>query len=175
MLEEMDLQLKLIRENLKVASDRQKSYADLKRSAREFAEGEMVFLRVKPKRSSLRLGKYKKLAFRYCGPYQIIKRIGEQAYKLALPLHLKIHNVFHVSLLKKYVPDPRHVLEDDHVNFVSQEEVIAEPDVILQTREKQLRSRTLREVLVQWKGYPAEEASWEDWDLLKEKFPFLSS
>ena len=175
MLEDMDLQLKIIRGNLKAASDRQKSYADLKRSVREFAAGEMVFLRVKPKRSSLRLGKYKKLAFRYCGPYQIIKRIGEQAYELALSPHLKIHNVFHVSLLKKYVSDPQHVLEDDHVNFVSQDEVIAEPDVILQSREKSLRNRTLREVLVQWKGYPADEASWEDWDLLVKKFPFLSS
>ena len=77
--------------------------------------------------------------------------------------------------MKKYVPDPRHVLEDDNVNFVSQEEVIAEPDVILQTREKQLQSRTLRKVLVQWKGYPADEASWEDWDLLVLKFLFLSS
>ena len=67
------------------------------------------------------------------------------------------------------------MLEDDHVNFVSQDEVIAEPDVILQSREKSLRNRTLREVLVQWKGYPADEASWEDWDLLVEKFPFLSS
>ena len=84
MLEDMDLHLKLIRENLKVASDRQKSYANLKRSAREFVAREMVFLRVKPKRSLLRLGKYKKLAFRYCGPYQIIKRIGKQAYELAL-------------------------------------------------------------------------------------------
>ena len=131
-----------------MANDRQKSYTDLKRLVREFAAGEMVFLRVKPKRSSLRLGKYKKLAFKYCGPYQIVKRIGDQAYELALPPHLKIHNVFHVNLLKKYVPDPRHVLEDDNVNFVPQEEVIMEPDVILQNREKQLRSRTLRKVLV---------------------------
>ena len=69
MLKDMDLQLQIIKENLKVASDRQKSYADLKRSIREFEVGEMVFLRVKPKRSSLRLGKYRKLAFRYCGPY----------------------------------------------------------------------------------------------------------
>ena len=73
MLEDMDLQLKIIRGNLKAASDRQKSYADLKRSVREFAAGEMVFLRVNPKRSSLRLGKYKNLAFRYCG-YQENRR-----------------------------------------------------------------------------------------------------
>ena len=105
----------------------------------------------------------------------VIKRIGEQAYELALSPHLKIHNVFHVSLLKKYVSDPQHVLEDDHVNFVSKDEVIAEPDVILQSPKKSLRNRTLREVLVQWKGYRADEALWEDWDLLVKKFSFLSS
>ena len=96
-LEEMDRQLQLIR---KRASDRQKSYANLRRSVQDFKAGDKVFLRVKPKRSSLKLGKYKKLAYRYCGPYEIVKRIGEQSYKLALPPHLHIHDVFHVSLLK---------------------------------------------------------------------------
>ena len=76
-LEEMDQQLHLIRENLKRASDRQKSYADLHRSPRSFKPGDKVFLRVKPKRSSLKLGKYKKLAYRYCGPFEVLRRIGE--------------------------------------------------------------------------------------------------
>lgn len=149
MLKDMDLQLKLIKENLKVARDQQKSYADLKRSVKAFQVGEMVFLRVKPKRSSLKLGKIRKLAFRYCGPYQVTKRIGEQAYELLLPPHLRIHNVFHVSLLKKYFPDQQHVLGDDEVTFVSQDEILAEPEGILQSREKQLRTRTLRKVLVE--------------------------
>ena len=78
-----------------------------------------MFLRVKPKRTSLRLGKYRKLAFRYCGPYQISRRIGAQAYELQLPLHLKICNVFQVSLLKRYVSNPQHVLQDDSITFVS--------------------------------------------------------
>ena len=72
-----------------------------------------MFLRVKPKRSSLQLGKYKKLVYRYCGPYEILKRIGEQSYELALPPHLHVHNVFHVSLLKTYVANPDHVLNLD--------------------------------------------------------------
>ena len=102
-LEEMDQQVQVSRQALKKASDRQKSYADLHRSSRVFKAGEKVFLRVKPNRSSLKLGKYRKLAYRYHGPYEILQRIGEQSYELALPPHLHVHNVFHVSLLKNYV------------------------------------------------------------------------
>lgn len=170
-LQEMDQQLDIIKQNLKRAKDRQKSYADQHRSIREFQEKEMVFLRVKPKRSSLKLGKFKKLSFRYCGPYEIIKKVGDQAYELNLPLHLGIHRVFHVSLLKKYHPDPSHVLKDDEVILVSQEEFQTEPEAILEEREKRLRNRILREVLVQWKGYPPEEASWEDFKVVSNHFP----
>ena len=131
----------------------------------------MVFLRVKPKRSSLKLEKFKKLSFRYCGPYEILKRVGDQAYELNLPLHLGIHRVFHVSLLKKYHLDPSHVLKDDGFILVSQEEFQTEPEAILEAREKRLRNRILREVLVQWKGYPPEEASWEDFKVVSNHFP----
>ena len=67
----------------------------------------MVFLRIKPKRSSLSLGKYKKLRARYYGPYQITQKINDQAYRLDLPNHLKVHNVFHVSLLKAIYTRPK--------------------------------------------------------------------
>ena len=119
-LEEMDQQLCLIRENLKRASDRQESYANLHRSPRSFKPGDKVFLRVKPKCSSLKLGKYKKLAYRYCGPFEVLKRIGEQSYELDLPPRLHVHSVFHVSLLKKYVPDPLHILNDEDTVLVNQ-------------------------------------------------------
>ena len=76
-LEEMDRQMQVIRQSLKRASDRQKSYADLHRSSRTFQNGYKVFLRVKPKRSSLKLGKCRKLAFRYCGPFEVLQRMGE--------------------------------------------------------------------------------------------------
>ena len=99
-LEEMDCQLQIIRENLKKANDRQKSYANLRSLVQEFKEGDQVFIQVKPKRRSLRLGKHKKLAYRYCGPFKVTKRIGEQAYKLKLSPHLHLHNVFHINLLK---------------------------------------------------------------------------
>ena len=66
-------------------------------------------------RSTLSLGKYKKLSPRYCGPYKVIKKIREEAYKLKLPTHLKVHDVFHVNLLKPYILDPTHVLDDEQI------------------------------------------------------------
>ena len=96
----MENQVKAIRKDIQVAQDHQKHYADTKRSERKCTEGDKVFLRVHPKRSSLSLGKYKKLSPRYCGPYEVTKCIGTQAYKLKLPAHLKVHEVIHVSLLK---------------------------------------------------------------------------
>jgi hypothetical protein len=70
-----------------------------------------VFLKVKEKRSSLRLGSYPKLAARYCGSFEILEKMGPIAYMLALPKSMHIHNVFHVSLLKKYVHDANDVID----------------------------------------------------------------
>ena len=121
-LEEMNRQMQDIRQSLKRASDRQKNYADLLRSSHTFQIGDKVFLRVKTKRSSLKMGKCRKLSFRYCGPFEILRRMGEQSYKLALPPHFHVHDVFHVSLLKKYVPNLGHMLDLDDNVLVNQEE-----------------------------------------------------
>ena len=81
--------------------------------------------------------------------------------------------LFHVSLLKKYVPNPGHILDLDDNVIVNQEEFRMEPEQILKVREKQLRNRVLRDVLVQWKGYTVEDASREDWNKLVAQFPYL--
>ena len=91
---------------------------------------------------------YKKLAYRYCGPFEILQRIGEQFYKLALPSHLHVRNVFHVNLLKQYIPNPDHILSPDDSILVTQEEFKMELEQFLKVRKKQLRNRTIREVLV---------------------------
>jgi hypothetical protein len=70
-----------------------------------------VFLKVNIKRSSLRLGSCPKLATKYCGHFEILEKIGSFAYMLALPTFVRVHNVFHVSLLNKYVPNPNHVID----------------------------------------------------------------
>jgi len=83
----------------------------LKRTFREFEVGSHVYVKVKPRKSSLRLGNCVKLSPRYCGPFEVLARIGPVAYQLALPANIKVHNVFHVSLLKKYVHDATHVID----------------------------------------------------------------
>ena len=125
--------------------------------------------------SSLSLETYKKLSPRYCGPYTITNRINDQAYQLLLPPHLKVHNVFHVSLLKAYVPSPDHVLDDGQILMPSQGQLELEPEHILDTRERTLRNRNLVEHLVQWKHFSVEDATWEDQDKLYSDFPQLFS
>jgi len=78
---------------------------------REFKVGEHVFLKVKSKKSSLKLGIFSKLAARYCGTFDILERIVPIACMLSLPTSMCIHNLFHVSFLKKYVPGANHVID----------------------------------------------------------------
>jgi hypothetical protein len=73
--------------------------------------GDNVFLKVKANRSSLKLGSCAKLAARFCGPFEILERIGPVAYMIALSASMYVHNVFHVSLLNKYILDANHVID----------------------------------------------------------------
>ena len=105
-----------IREKMKASQSRQKSYHDKRRKDLEFQEGEHVFLRVSPITGVGRALKSKKLTPRFVGPYQISERIGNVAYRVALPPNLSnLHDVFHVSQLRKYVSDPSHVIQVDDV------------------------------------------------------------
>ena len=112
-LKETEKEVAKIRQNMKVAQDRQKIYADNHRVNREFIVGDHVYLRVRENKSSLKLGSCAKLSTRYCGPFKVLERIGPVVYRLALPPTTRAHNVFHVSLLKIYVHDPNHVINWD--------------------------------------------------------------
>ena len=98
-VKETEEKVRVIQQRFKVASDRQKSYADLKRKDVKYEVGDMVFLKVSPWRKILRFGKKGNPSPRFIGPYEILERIGPVAYRLALPSELvKLHNVFHVSI-----------------------------------------------------------------------------
>ena len=102
-IKDTEEKVQVIRIRLKVASDRQKSYADLKRKGIEYEVGDKVFLKVSPWRKVLRFGKKWKLSSRFISPYEVFERIGPVAYRLALPLELaKLHDVFQVSMLRTY-------------------------------------------------------------------------
>ena len=74
--------------------------------------GDHVFLKVLPKRGVIRFGKRGKLSPRYIGPFEVLERVGTVTYQLALPLSLSsVHEVFHVSMLQKYTPDPTHIVD----------------------------------------------------------------
>ncbi len=93
----------MIKDRLKTASDHQKSYIDLKRRDIEYVVGEKVFLKVSSWKRIMRFSRKGKLSPRFIGSYEVLERVGPLAYRLALPPELeKIHNVFHVSMLRRY-------------------------------------------------------------------------
>ena len=94
LLKDMEQEVVKIRQNMKVAQDRQKSYADKHRMNKEFSVRDRVYLRVKAKKSSLNLGSCAKMSPRYCGPFEVLERIGPAAYRLAFPASIRAHNVF---------------------------------------------------------------------------------
>jgi len=103
---------------MRATQSRQKSYTDKRRRPLEFEAGDHVFLRVTPMAGIGRAIKSRKLTPRFVEPYQILRRIGAAAYEIAMPLHLaNLHNVFHVSQLRKYIADPSHVLGSDDIQI----------------------------------------------------------
>jgi hypothetical protein len=172
-LQEMENIVRKVQQNLKEAQDRQKSYADQKRRNLEFQVGDHVYMKVKAQKLSLKLGNYANLAPRFCGPLEILTRIGPVAYQLALPTNLRIHNVFHVSLLKKYIHDPTHRIDWNLVQVEPKGEFQVEPLRILDWREITLRNRSITQVKVQWKHFSPEEATLDLEEDLRKSHPIL--
>ena len=168
--------IKVIRDRLKIAQDRQKSYADNHRRDLKFEVGDMVFLRISPWKGVLRFGKRGKLSPRYIRPYRIVERIGEVAYRLELPSDLdRIHDVFHVSMLRKYIPDPSHVLTEQPMEIQEKLTYEEEPVQILDRREQVLCNKTIPLVKVFWRSHTIEEATWEPEAQMRRHYPQLFS
>ena len=129
----------LIQKHLLMPQSRKKSYAYRQRRPLEFEVGDHVFLKVMPKRGVVRFGKRGKLAPRYIGPFEILKRVGTVAYRSALPSSLSdVHEVFHVSMLRKYTPDPTHVVDWGEITVDIDETFEKGPVCILDSRDQVL-------------------------------------
>ncbi|KAA3483847.1 DNA/RNA polymerases superfamily protein [Gossypium australe] len=162
LISETKEKVKVIRARLKEASDRQKSYADLKRKDIEFAVGDQVFLKVSPWKKIFRFGRKGKLSPRFIGPYRVLKRVGPVAYQLELPLELsQIHIVFHVSMLRRYRSDPSHIVPVEEVELRPDLSFEEEQEKILDRDVKVPRKKTVPLVKVLWRNHGAEEATWE--------------
>ncbi|XP_077249415.1 uncharacterized protein LOC143888918 [Tasmannia lanceolata] len=174
LVEETSEKVTLIRERLKAAQSRQKSYADQRRRELEFAEGDMVFVKISPFKAVMRFGRKGKLSPRYIGPYRISKRVGSRAHELELPPNLdRMHNVFHVSMLRLYHPDSSHVLEEDEVELQGDWPFLEGPVRILERKERVLRNKSIPLVRVLWRHHGVEEATWERESNIQKKFPEL--
>ena len=166
--------IKIIKSRLLTAQSRQKSYADRRRRPLEFGVGDHVFLKVSPRKGISRFGIRGKLAPRYIGPFEILERVGEVAYRLALPMQLAgVHNVFHVSMLRKYEPDASHVLNWQELDLQADASYDEVPREILDTKEQVLRGKTIRLVKVLWRHHGVEEATWELESAMKSRYPDL--
>ncbi|KAI4355569.1 hypothetical protein L6164_004329 [Bauhinia variegata] len=151
--------LALLKQNLMKAQERMKFMADKKRSEREFKVGDWVFLKLQPYRqSSINNRPFHKLSALYYGPYQVLERIGNVAYKLALPSDAKIHDVFHVSLLKKH--HGQKIPQSTLPPFSEEGDMPIVPIAILDRRMKKKKNQAITEVLIQWAHTTAEEATW---------------
>jgi hypothetical protein len=128
----------------------------------QFEVGDFVYLRVSPTRGVQRFGIKGKLAPRYVGPFEILEACGPVAYHLNLPPQLAaIHNIFHVSQLKKCIKIPTEVINFQTIKIESDLSYTEYPIKILDTKKRSTRRETVRMFKIQWNHHTEEEATWE--------------
>ncbi|XP_012065780.1 uncharacterized protein LOC105628906 [Jatropha curcas] len=166
--------VEVIKDRLKDAFDRQKYYANLKRRDIEYAVGDKVFLKVSPWKKALRFGRNGKLSLRFIGLYEIIEHVGPLALKLALPLDLDmIHNILHVSMLRRYWSDPSHVISAESISIEPDLTYEGKPIRIIAKEVKDFRYKRMSLVKVSWRNHKIEKATWESEDIMRQQHPQL--
>jgi hypothetical protein len=178
LVQEVEEKVSVIKENLRVAQMRQKSYHDKAKAPREFEVRNYVYLKVSPTKGVQHFGVKGKLAQRYTGPYEVTEKFGMVAYRIRLPNRLSaLHDVFHVSQLKKC----EQMLEAQIIEETNAE---IEPDLslaeylmrVLGRKERQTRRQRVKMYKIQWSHHTEEEATWETKQFLNTKYPdFLPS
>ncbi|GJY91493.1 reverse transcriptase domain-containing protein [Tanacetum coccineum] len=164
----------VIRDRLKAARDRQKSYADNRRKPLDFQVGDHVMLKVSPWKGVVQFGKKGKLAPRFVGPFEILERIGPVAYRLRLPKELSsVHDTFHVSNLKKCLADANLHMPFDEIKVDKTLRFVKEPLEIMDREVKTLKRSKIPIVKVRWNSERGSEFTWERKDHMKAKYPQL--
>ncbi|GKB83047.1 hypothetical protein Tco_0949942 [Tanacetum coccineum] len=159
---------------MQAARDRQKSYTDLKRKPMEFQVEDKVMLKVSPWNGVVRFGKRGKLNPRYVGPFKMLEKVGEVAYKLELPEELsRVHNTFHVSNLKKCHADEPLAVPLDGLHLDDKLHFVEEPLEIVGREVKRLKRSRIPLVKVRWNSKRGPEFTWEREDQFKKKYPHL--
>uniref|UniRef100_M1BG77 1-aminocyclopropane-1-carboxylate oxidase homolog n=1 Tax=Solanum tuberosum TaxID=4113 RepID=M1BG77_SOLTU len=165
-----ELKLQLLRHHLIRAQLRMKQQADKHRSDRSFAVGDWVYFKVRPYRQvTISETPHHKLAAKYYGPFQIIRKVGPVAYTLLFPDSVKIHPTVHVSLLKKCYEVPSLVTYPPTTDLANPH--CSDPEAILQRRMVKKGNKAVTQVLVKWKDLSADAATWEYSNILKTRFP----
>ena len=144
---------------------------DKHRTEREFAVGDMVYLKLVPYQlQSLNPHSHHKLLPQFYGPFEVLQRVGKVAYKLNLPATTKIHPVFHVSCLKKHIGP--QVIPVSVLPVIGYDGVrMGNPAAVLSRRVYKKGNATGVQVLVHWEGGTPDEATWEDYDSFVTRFP----
>nr|GEZ67969.1 putative nucleotidyltransferase, ribonuclease H [Tanacetum cinerariifolium] len=172
MIEVTKEKVAVAKEKLKEARTRQKSYADKHRRSLEFQPGDHVFLKVSPARGVRRFGIKGKLSPHFIGPFEILDRVGEVSYRLALPPQLShVHNVFYVSLLKGYKYHPLHVISYPLDQIRADLSYVEEPEAILDRQDRVMRKKTIPFVKILWRNHPEREATWETEESIRTSYP----
>jgi hypothetical protein len=160
-----------IKSNMQIAQERMKNFADTKRTERELAVGDMAYLKIQPYRhNSLGVHKELKLHSKYYGPFKVLQRIGQVAYKLLLLDGCSIHPVFHVSQLKKHIRDK--VIQQRNLPLTDADgNIHMKPNTMLQRRLIPQNNEQVVQWLIKWVNLPETAAMWEDADYIRKLFP----
>ena len=127
-----------------------------------------------PKRGVVRFDKSGKLSPRFIGPFEILERVGTVAYQLALlPSMSGVHEVFHVSMLRRYTPNPAHIVNWGEIEVDTDGTFEKGPVCIMDSWDQVLRRKTVRLVRVLWRHCGVEESTWEREDTMRVTYPFL--
>ena len=170
-LQERDAILDDLRVQLSRAQQRMKHYADTRRREVQLEKGSLAYLKLQPYRQrSLAQRPFEKLAPRFYGPYKVLQRIGEVAYKLDLPPTSKVHPVFHISQLKPAV-GPAMASSEVPPQLTAELELAASPEKLLSIRAISHPQGLTKEVLLKWKDLPEYEATWENAEMIMDRFP----